>query len=268
MQEIKEYVTIKKEQIKAYVGTLTLKPKLVIVQVNEDKASCAYVNGKLKDLNEIGAIGELIKLDTSITQEELLNVIKGLNEDETVDGFIVQMPLPSQIDEEIIKRSVDPIKDVDGFNPLSTYLSATPKGILTYLEDNNFDFSGKNAVILGRSNIVGRPMHDILLNKNMNVTILHSKTNEEDRKFYIEHASLIVVAIGKKYYLDNRYNYRDDCVVMDVGINRDIDNHLYGDCIPTLNVKFQSPVPRGVGLLTRLSLTLNLIECYKRRHNL
>ena len=145
---------------------------------------------------------------------------------------------------------------------------ATPKGILTYLEDNNFDFSGKNAVILGRSNIVGRPMHDILLNKNMNVTILHSKTNEEDRKFYIEHASLIVVAIGKKYYLDNRYNYRDDCVVMDVGINRDIDNHLYGDCIPTLNVKFQSPVPRGVGLLTRLSLTLNLIECYKRRHNL
>ena len=191
MQEIREYVTIKKEQIKAYVATLTLKPKLVIVQVNEDKASCAYVNGKLKDLNEIGAIGELIKLDTSITQEELLNVIKGLNEDETVDGF----------------------------NPLSTYLSATPKGILTYLEDNNFDFSGKNAVILGRSNIVGRPMHDILLNKNMNVTILHSKTSEEDRKFYIEHASLIVVAIGKKYYLDNRYNYRDDCVVMDVGIN-------------------------------------------------
>lgn len=268
MQEIKEYVTIKKQEIKDFISTLVLKPKLVIVQVNDDKASCAYVNGKLKDLNEIGATGELIKLDTNITQDELLNLIKRLNEDESVDGFIVQMPLPCQIDEELVKRSVNPIKDVDGFNPLSTYLSATPKGILTYLEDNKFEFNGKNAVILGRSNIVGKPMHDILLNKNMNVTVLHSKTTEEDRKFYIEHADLIVVAIGKKYYLDNRYNYKSNCIVMDVGINRDIDNHLYGDCIPNLNVKFQSPVPRGVGLLTRLSLTLNLIECYKKRHNL
>ncbi len=266
MQEIKEYVTIKKQKIKEYIDALSVKPKLVIVQVNEDKASCAYVNGKLKDLSEIGAVGELIKLDINVSQDELLSVIERLNKDESVDGFIVQMPLPKQIDEEVIKRSVIPIKDVDGFNPLSTYLSATPKGILTYLEDNDFEFNGKNAVILGRSNIVGKPMHDILLNKNMNVTVLHSKTSEEDRKFYIEHADLIVVAIGKKYYLDNRYNFKDNCIVMDVGINRDVDNHLYGDCVPDLKVKFQSPVPRGVGLLTRLSLTLNLIECYKFRH--
>lgn len=189
-----------------------------------------------------------------------MKFVDKLNNDDSITGFIVQMPLPKQIDEEKVKRAVIKEKDVDGFNPLSKFSPATPKGILTYLEDNDFEFSGKNAVILGRSNIVGKPMHDLLLKKNMNVTILHSKTSEEDKKFYIEHADLIVVAIGKKYFLDNRYNYKENCVVIDVGINRDVDNHLYGDCVPDLKVNFLSPVPGGVGLLTRLALTLNLLE--------
>lgn len=259
MKNIKEYTAEKKLELKKYFSQFTKKKSLVIVQLNDDPASNAYIRGKLKDCEEICVDARLIKLSEETSQEELLKLVDELNNDTSVDAFIVQMPLPKQIDEEVIKKSIVPEKDVDGFNQYSKYVPATPKGIVEFLKDNNFVFKGKNAVVLGRSNIVGKPMHDILLKLDMNVINLHTKTTEEDKKFYIEHADLIVVSIGRKYNVDNRYNFKKDCVVFDVGINRE-DGKLYGDCVPDLNVAYQSPVPGGVGLLTRLALLINLKE--------
>jgi methylenetetrahydrofolate dehydrogenase (NADP+) / methenyltetrahydrofolate cyclohydrolase len=226
MEDIKSYTIEKKEGYKKIVSSLSIRPKLVIVQVNDDPASNAYIRGKLKDLDEIGANGELIKLPIETSQEELLKVVDRLNKDKTVTGFIVQLPLPKGIDEELIKRSVIPEKDVDGFNALSSFVPATPKGIETYLIDQGIELDGKNAVIIGRSNIVGKPMQRVLLSHNMNVIILHSHTSKADMKFYIEHADLIVVAVGKSHFLTNEYNFKKDAIVMDVGINRNEEGKI------------------------------------------
>ena len=174
---IKEYVALRKEQIKELVAGLNKKPCIAIVQVNEDAGSCAYVRGKLKDADELGIKADLIKLPLETTQEELLKVIDDLNKDDIHDGFIVQMPLPKGIDEEAIKLAVAPQKDVDGFHPLSSLVPCTPKGIINYLHFEKIQMQGKNAVVIGRSNIVGKPMAKLLLKENMNVTVLHSKTH-------------------------------------------------------------------------------------------
>lgn len=262
MEQVVDYVLHKKEEIKKQAEKIKDNLKMVIIQVNDDPASNSYIKGKMKDLGEVGIKFELMKLSKDISETNLLKIIDNLNNDDSITGFIVQLPLPSQISEEKIKRSVTSKKDIDGFNPLSSFIPATPKGIITYLKDNDVELKGKNAVILGRSEIVGKPMHQVLLKEDMNVTILHSKTSEEDKKFYIEHADLIIVAIGKPYFLKKgQYNYKKDAIVIDVGINR-VDDHLVGDCEPDLDVKFQTPVPRGVGLLTRLALILNLMEAY------
>ena len=155
MEMITEYVNNKKQFLLDEIKKIKDPLKLVIVQINDDPASNAYIKGKLKDLAEIGAIGELLKLDINITMDELKIVIDKLNNDSTVTGFIVQMPLPKQLNEETIKEWINPDKDVDGFNSKSLFKPATPNGIITYLKDNNFDFDGKNALIIGRSNIVG-----------------------------------------------------------------------------------------------------------------
>lgn len=262
MIEIKDYIVSKKEIIKKEVETLDVKPKLVIVQVNDDPASNAYIRGKLKDLNEVGMENELIKLDVNVKEEELFNLIDKLNNDDSVHGFIVQMPLPPQIDEEKVKLRVSPKKDVDGFNILSKYLPATPHGIITYLKDNNYEFDKKSALVIGRSNIVGKPIANMLLNLNMTVTIAHSHTPYEKLKELVASSDLIIVAVGKPYFIDKKFIFKEDAYIFDVGINR-VDGKLVGDCEPDLNVKYQSKVPGGVGLLTRLSLIMNLMEVYK-----
>jgi methylenetetrahydrofolate dehydrogenase (NADP+)/methenyltetrahydrofolate cyclohydrolase len=165
--------------------------------------------------------------------------------------------------EEKINLAINPAKDIDGFHPESKTVAATPLGVYTYLKDMNYEFSGKNAVIIGRSHIVGRPMHKLLLDANMNVTILHTKTSEEDKRFYLEHADLIVVAAGKAGVLNKAYKLKESAVVMDVGINFDENGKLIGDCEKDLPVAFQSPVPGGCGLLTRLAVIENLIELSK-----
>lgn len=259
MEIIKEYVKRKKEELKDKISHLSKRLKLVIIQVNDDPASNAYVKGKLKDTSEVGIDSELIKFN-SISQNELLGIIDKLNNDENVTGIIVQLPLPKDIDPKIISLRIDPRKDVDGFHPLSKFLPATPRGIINYLEDNNFKFTGKNALVIGRSDIVGRPIANLLLNKDMNVTILHSKTNLNDMKSFIKNMDLVVVSIGKTHFIDERFIFKKDAVVIDVGISRDENNKLQGDVIETLDVYFKSPVPGGVGLLTRLALLLNLYD--------
>lgn len=261
---IKEYIANRKLEIKETVAKMSKVPTLAIVQLNEDEASNAYVRGKLKDAHELGINAIHLKFPIDMSENDLMSQIDKLNNDSNIDGFIVQMPLPKQIDEAKVKLAVKPKKDVDGFNPLSKLNPCTPQGIINYLNAIGFEFTGKNAVVLGRSNIVGRPMAKLLTDNSMNVTILHSKTSQEDMKFYIEHADLIVVAIGKMGFLDNRFSYKRTATIVDVGISRD-ETGLHGDAIKDLPVFLQTPVPGGVGLLTRLALYENLLKIVNDR---
>lgn len=256
---VKEYVKARKEEIKLEVSKLEKKPTLVIVQLNEDEASKAYVRGKLKDAAELGIPAELKKFPVDMSEEELLKVIDELNNDPNVTGFIVQMPLPKQINEETVKLAISPKKDVDGFHPLSALNPCTPQGIMNYLHHEGIQILGKNAVVIGRSNIVGKPMAHLLLKESANVTVLHSKTSFEDMARYVKNADIIVVAVGKQGLLDNRFEYKPSAVIVDVGINRD-ETGLHGDAIPDLPVAVQTPVPGGVGLMTRLALMENLLK--------
>ena len=262
MQVIKEYVAEKKERIKK---GLAGKPalKMVIVQVGHVPASDRYVRNKAKDANEVDIDCEITNLPEDVTEEALLELLKGLNEDDTVTGYLVQLPLPKGISEEKVKLAIDPKKDVDGFHPLSKTVPATPLGVYNYLKDMNYEFQGKNAVVIGRSNIVGKPMAQLLLKESMNVTVLHSKTPEVEKRMFIRHADLIVVATGHMHTLTAGYELKPTATVIDVGINVNDDGKLCGDCDPDLPVAFQSPVPGGVGLLTRMSVIDNLIELSK-----
>ena len=259
---VKEYVKQRKEEIKSLVSKMAKKPSLVIVQLNEDEASKAYVKGKLKDAAELGLNAKLIKLPVDTSEKELLKVIAKLNKNRKVDGFIVQMPLPKQINEETVKLAISPEKDVDGFHPLSKLNPCTPQGIMNYLKSERIEFLGKNAVVIGRSNIVGKPMAKMLLKESCNVTVLHSKTSHEDMKNYIENADILVIAVGKKHLITNEYKFKESAVIVDVGINRD-EEGLHGDAEPNLPVRLQTPVPGGVGLLTRLALMENLLKIHR-----
>lgn len=261
---IKEYVKNKKIEMKNLVLSLPRLPKLAIVQINEDEASKAYIKGKLKDAAELGIDAELIKLPLETSEEELLVKIDELNHDDSIDGFIVQMPLPKHINEETVKLAISPKKDVDGFHPLSKLDPCTPRGIMNYLNSENVQIQGRNAVVIGRSNIVGKPMAKLLLAANANVTVLHSKTSFEDMARYIANADIIVIAIGKAGFLDNKYTYKPTATIVDVGINR-LEDGLHGDAIRDLPVQLQTPVPGGVGLLTRLALYENLLTIVSKK---
>ncbi len=261
---IKEYVASRKEELKAYVASLNPTPSFVIIQVNDDEASNAYVRGKMKDAAELGINCELKKFDKDISEESLLNEIEKVNQDDSVHGLIVQMPLPKHISEEKVKLAVSPKKDIDGFHPLSSLDPCTPKGVITYLKSLGTSFVGKNAVVIGRSNIVGKPMGRLLLAEHCNVTTLHSRTTPEDMAFYIAHADIIVIAIGKAGFLNENFEYKPSATIVDIGINR-IEGKLYGDAVKDLPVAVQTPVPGGVGLLTRITLLENLLEAYKAR---
>ena len=257
--EIKEYVKNEKEYLLKSVVNLMNPPHLLIIQINNDEASNAYVNGKKKDLTSIGAIYTHVMMPLGTSEDELLKLIDSANFNDKYHGILVQMPLPKHIDEEKVKKAIIPEKDVDGFNPLSENEPCTPKGIIDYLKNEQVDFTGKNAVVIGRSNIVGKPVAKLLLDLNCNVTILHSKTTKEDMEFYLKHADIVVVAVGKKYFISNQ-ELKPSAILVDVGINR-FEGKLYGDCAPNLNVALQTPVPGGVGLLTRLAMLQNLLLC-------
>lgn len=261
--EIKEYVSKRKLELASSLKKLSQIPTLSIISIGDDPASASYIRGKLKDSAEVGFKTSLTHLPTETSQESLLSLIRKQNKDPSITGILVQLPVPKQISPVAINLTIDPSKDVDGFTPSSKFTPCTPKGIVDYLTAEGFIFKGANAVILGRSQIVGKPMAKLLLSKDCNVTVLHSKTSDADRHFYLAHADLIVVAIGRIGYLDTSYLLKPSAYVVDVGINRGEDGHLHGDCVPSLKVKLQTPVPGGVGLLTRLALLDNLLEASK-----
>ena len=262
-KNIKEYVTEKKETLKQEVLSCKSKLKLVVVRVGDDPASVRYTNNKIKDCLEVGITAELLKFPEDISEDDLMRQLHYLNIDDSVTGYLVQLPLPKHISEEKVNLAIDPTKDLDGFHPLSKTVAATPLGVYNYLKAMNYNFSGKNAVIIGRSNIVGKPMHKLLLDANMNVIMLHTRTTEEDKRFYLEHADLIIVAAGRAGILNHSYKLKETAVVMDVGINFNEEGKLIGDCEKDLPATFQSPVPGGCGLLTRLAVIENLIELSK-----
>jgi methylenetetrahydrofolate dehydrogenase (NADP+) / methenyltetrahydrofolate cyclohydrolase len=259
---IKDYTTIQKQKLADEIKAVQNKPHLVIIQANNDVGSNSYIKGKMLDCVEVEINATHIKLDVDITQKELLKIITKYNLDKSVHGIIVQLPLGPNIDKDIIKTAILPEKDVDGFHPMSNFKPCTPKGIIDYLKFLKYDFIGKNAVIIGRSLIVGRPLSSMLIDESANVTVLHSKTKTEDVNFYLLHADLICLAIGQKWFLKNQ-TLKSTAYVIDVGISRDNET-IYGDAYPNLPVALQTPVPKGVGLLTRLTLLNNVWEAYKR----
>lgn len=264
MQNIKEYVAEIKQQIKNEIEYKKLNnnatPHLVIIQVGDVEASNRYVKNKIADCADCGITCELFRYDEAITEARLLEIVRELNNDPAITGFIVQFPLPKHISETKVMKAIAPEKDLDGFNKYSKTTPATPLGIYKYLKDMNYEFTGKNAVVIGRSEIVGKPMAELLLNESMNVTVLHSKTPEQAKKFYLANADLIVVATGHIGTLTAEYYLKKSAVVFDVGINFNSDGKMIGDCERNLCVEFQSPVPGGCGLLTRLALLENALD--------
>ncbi|PAV29107.1 bifunctional methylenetetrahydrofolate dehydrogenase/methenyltetrahydrofolate cyclohydrolase [Virgibacillus profundi] len=246
-------------------------PQLTVVLIGDNPASKSYVNGKRKASDEVGILSNIIELPTSITEEKLLQLISELNNDQDVHGILVQLPLPEHIKEQHIIEAIDPSKDVDGFHPINigrmmtgqdTLLPCTPYGIITMLQSKNIQIAGKHAVVIGRSNIVGKPVGQLLLNENATVTYCHSKT--PDLKSYTRNADILIVAMGIPNVINEDY-LKDDAIVIDVGINR-VNGSLTGD------VDFESaknkaayitPVPKGVGPMTIAMLLKNTIKAAK-----
>ena len=246
-----------------------INPKLAVIMVGNDKASQVYVKNKSKACEEIGIIFEEYLLDENIKQEELINLIEKLNQDDSVNGILLQSPIPSNLDINEAFQKISPNKDVDGFNPLNvgklalnqdTFVSCTPYGIMKMFEAYNVDLTGKNVTIIGRSNIVGKPLIQCCLNKNATVTVCHSKTR--DLKEYTKRADILIVAIGKSKFVTEDM-VKQDAVVIDVGINRGEDGKLTGD-VDFDNVSkkasFITPVPGGVGPMTIAMLMNNVIK--------
>ena len=246
-----------------------INPKLAVIMVGEDKASQVYVKNKSKACNEIGIEFEEFLLDSKIEQKELINLIKKLNKDEKIHGILLQSPIPSNLDINEAFRTIDPEKDVDGFNPVNvgklclnqdTFVSCTPYGIMRMFEEYNIDLTGKNVTILGRSNIVGKPLIQCCLNKNATVTVCHSKT--KDLKEHTINADIIIAAIGKSNFVTADM-IKEGAVVIDVGINRGEDGKLTGD-VDFENVSkkasYITPVPGGVGPMTIAMLMNNVIK--------
>ena len=264
-----------KEQVIKLKDIYNKTPKLAIVLVGENPASAVYVRNKIKACEFTGIESELIKVDETITQEELLEIVEKLNNDVDINGIIVQLPLPRHINEQVIIDSINNKKDVDGFGienkgklfcGLNSLHSATPEGIMHLLDAYNIPIEGRHAVVIGRSNIVGKPIAMLLLSKNATVTMTHSRT--KDLPSITRQADILVVAIGKAKFVTSDM-VKEGAVVIDVGINR-VDGALCGD-VDFENVKektsYITPVPGGVGPLTIASLLQNTLITFENIMN-
>ncbi|MDD5936625.1 MAG: bifunctional methylenetetrahydrofolate dehydrogenase/methenyltetrahydrofolate cyclohydrolase FolD [Clostridiales bacterium] len=263
--EIKEELKVKVAELKAKGTEVTL----AVIQVGHDPASTVYVGNKKKACEFIGINSLSYELEDSITEEELLQLIQQLNEREDVNGILVQLPLPKHINEDKVIMTIDPKKDVDGFHPQSVgklsigqkgFVSCTPAGVIQLLKRSGISIEGKECVVLGRSNIVGKPMALLLLRENGTVTICHSKT--KDLKEVTKRADILVVAIGKPRFIGKEY-IKEGAVVIDVGIHRDENNKLCGDVDfddVVDHVSAITPVPGGVGPMTIAMLMNNCVE--------
>lgn len=260
-----------KQEVLKLIDIYHITPTLAIVRVGDDEASKIYVRNKIKAASFCNINTKLIELNSDVSMDELLNIVESLNKDTSVHGIIVQLPLPPHLNEQIIINAIADEKDVDGFGLLNkgklfskipSIAPATPQGIIHLLEEYNVEIEGREAVVVGRSNIVGKPIAMLLLDKNATVTIAHSKT--KNLKEVTKRADILVVAIGKAKFITADM-VKENAVVIDVGINR-IDNKLYGDVDyenVSSKVSYITPVPGGVGPLTIVTLLENTIIAYK-----
>ena len=262
-----------KEEVKE-LKNAEIHPKLAVIMVGDDPASKVYVRNKSKACEDVGIEYEEHLLSSKTTREELLELIEKLNNDETVHGILVQSPLPEGLDANEAFRTILPKKDVDGFHPVNVgklslnqdcFVSCTPYGIIKMLEAYNVPIEGANAVIIGRSNIVGKPLAQCLLNKNATVTICHSKT--KNLKEITKKADILIAAIGKSKFVTEDM-VKENATVIDVGINRNEEGKLVGDT-DFENIKekvsFIIPVPGGVGPMTIAMLMYNVVKAAKQQ---
>jgi len=264
-QEIRQDLKIKCEELKEK----GIYPKLAVIMVGDDKASQVYVKNKSKACEDVGIEFKEYLLDANIKQEELISLIQKLNKDNKVHGILLQSPIPAHLDINEAFRTIAPEKDVDGFNPVNvgklclnqdTFVSCTPYGIVKMFEKYDIDLTGKNVTIIGRSNIVGKPLIQCCLNKNATVTVCHSKT--KDLKQHTQNADVVIAAIGRSKFITADM-IKQGAVVIDVGINRGDDGKLTGDVdFENINEKasYITPVPGGVGPMTIAMLMNNVIK--------
>ncbi len=262
--KVKESVKVRAEELKKF----GIEPTLAVILVGEDKASQTYVRAKKKACNEYGIKSVAHRLSENTTQAELLALINVLNLDDSIHGILVQLPLPKHIDTNTVLATIDPAKDVDGFHAVNVgklvsgldgFVPCTPLGVMEILKEYGIDVAGLNAVVIGRSNIVGKPMANLLLNASATVTVTHSKT--KNLKEICKNADLIVAAIGKPFFLKADM-VKDGAVVVDVGINRLDDGRLVGDVDfdeVAPKCSYITPVPGGVGPMTIAMLLNNTI---------
>jgi len=274
----KEVAAEIRSQLKEEVAQLKEKgihPGLAVILVGDDPASHSYVKGKARGCEEVGIYSEVILKEASITQEELLAEIDRLNKDPKIHGILVQLPLPKHISEKAVIDQIAPEKDVDGFTPINVgnlviggecYLPCTPHGIIELIKRSGRSIAGKHAVVIGRSNIVGKPVSLLLLQENATVTIAHSRT--QNLAEVARQADILVVAVGRAKMVGADY-VKPGAVVIDVGVNRGEDGKLVGD-VDFDAVKdiasFLTPVPGGVGPMTITMLLKNTVEAAKRIH--
>lgn len=262
--KVKESVKVRADELKKF----GVEPTLAVVLVGEDKASQTYVRAKEKACNEYGIKSVAHRLSENTTQNELLALINVLNLDDSIHGILVQLPLPKHIDTNVVLAAIDPRKDVDGFHAVNVgklvsgldgFVPCTPLGVMEILKEYGIEVAGLNAVVIGRSNIVGKPMANLLLNASATVTVTHSKT--KNLKEICKNANLIVAAIGKPFFLKADM-VKDGAVVVDVGINRLDDGRLVGDVDfdeVAPKCSYITPVPGGVGPMTIAMLLNNTI---------
>ncbi|HAK58080.1 MAG TPA: bifunctional methylenetetrahydrofolate dehydrogenase/methenyltetrahydrofolate cyclohydrolase FolD [Lachnospiraceae bacterium] len=265
----KAIATMIKDECKEKVAREGLKRTLAVVLVGDDPASAVYVGNKKKACEYVGVKSVSHELSADVSEAELLELIDRLNRDASIDGILVQLPLPKHIDEDRIIKAIDPDKDVDGFHAVNVgrlsqgqkgFVSCTPAGIIELLKRSNVEIDGKNCVIIGRSNIVGKPMAMLMLRENATVTVCHSHT--VDLKNVCKGADILIVAIGKPKMIDSSY-VKEGAVVIDVGIHRMENGKLCGDVdydsVSPVASKI-TPVPGGVGPMTIAMLMKNVVD--------
>ena len=273
----KKEAAILREEIKNEIANLKKKtnkvPGLTVILIGEFAPSQIYVRNKEKNSKEVGINSNVIKYPSDVSEEEVLNKIEELNKDKNISGILVQLPLPDQISKEKIINAIDPLKDVDGFNPVNVgnlasgyraIVPCTPLGCLLLIKKVEKNLSGKHAVIIGRSNLNGKPMAQLLLKENCTVTIVHSKT--KNLKNECLKADILVAAVGVPNLVKKDW-VKSDAVVIDVGINK-VDNKIIGDVnFEEIKDKVRAitPVPGGVGPMTIACLLSNTLECFKAR---
>lgn len=272
-QTVKDEIKIQTKKLK----DKGISIKLAVIIVGDDPASHVYVKNKKKACEYVGFESLEYALDENTSEEELLKLIDKLNKDKTVNGILCQLPLPKHIDEKKIIDSISPLKDVDAFHPVNVgkimigdyeFLPCTPAGIMRLIESTSYDVSGKDCVIIGRSNIVGKPMAMLMLHKNATVTICHSRTKNIEEK--IKKADIVIAAVGIPKFVKGNM-VKEGALVIDVGINRTSDGKLCGDVDfdeVSKKASFITPVPGGVGPMTISMLMQNTLKAAKLQNNL